>query len=297
MKYNLKLKKQLRMGVKVVFSAILSFVLSILSVLCGTILYNFTNLSLNIGELINGTMNSLSGYVLVSIFTIIFFLILYSLLVKKDVTSWETLGLKHSLYDSLKHFAIGFVIGTVIICATMLILISLNEVSFTYATLNSKHLLILLSGFVIQFSVALSEEITFRGFIQGELYKETTNKYIAAFVTSLIFALIHLLNGSYNLLSLVYIFIGGILFSVLRLVANNLWLVVGFHLANNWVELYVFGFNTNNERHFLSTVNKTNSVWNGGESGGGLIYIGILLLTLIIVLLWYTRRTSVSFTK
>lgn len=174
----------------------------------------------------------------------------------------------------------------------MLILINLNEVSFSYTALNSKHLLILLSGLVIQFSVALSEEITFRGFVQDELYKETNNKYIAVFATSLVFAFIHLLNGSYSLLSLIYIFVGGILFAVLRIMTNNLWLVIGFHLANNWMESYVFGFNANNDKHWLSTMNETNSIWNGGESGGGLIYIGILLLTLIIALLSNKRRKT-----
>lgn len=297
MNYSLKLRKQLHMGVKVVLSIIFSFALALLSVLCAAILYNFTKLSLDIGELINRTMNSLDGYVLVSIFTIIFFLISYRFLVKKKVTSWETLGLQHNLYASLKHCAIGFVIGTVIICTTMLILINLNEVSISYAALNSKYLLILLSGFVIQFSVALSEEITFRGFIQGEVYKTTANRYSAVFVTSLAFALIHLLNGSYTLLSLVYIFISGILFSVLRLMISNLWLVVGFHLANNWVEIYVFGFNTNNERHWLSTINETNSIWNGGESGGGLIYIGMLLVTLVVFLLWNKSRNGILHVK
>lgn len=297
MKYFLKLRKPLHIGVKVVFSIILSFTLALLSVLCASILYNSTNLTRNIGELINRTMNSLNGYALVSIFTIIFFLISYSLLVKKNVTTWETLGLEHNLYGSLKHFAIGFAVGAVIICATMLILINLNEVSFSYVTLNSNYLIILLSGLLIQFSVALSEEMTFRGFIQGELYKGTANKYIAVFVTSLVFSLIHLLNGSYNLLSLVYIFICGILLSVLRLITNNLWLVVGFHLANNWVEIFVFGFNTKNENHWLTTTNETNSIWNGGESGGGLIYIGILFLTLIIVLLWNKNKNAVLHTK
>lgn len=289
MEHSLKIRKLLCIIGKIVFSVFVSFSFSLISVLLSTVFCNLTNLSSNIGEMITRTMNSLGGYTLTSVILIVLFSVLYSILVKRNATSWQALGLKHNFLSSLKSFAIGFIIGAAIICATMLILINLNEVSFSYIALDSKHLMILLSGLVIQLSVALSEEITFRGYIQGELFKATDNRYITVVVTSVVFALIHLLNGSYNLLSLVYIFIVGILFSVIRMYTDNLWIVIGFHLANNWTEIYVFGFNVNNENHWLSTLNKTNSIWNGGESGSGLIYIGIVLLTLIILFLWNRR--------
>lgn len=84
--------------------------------------------------------------------------------------------------------------------------------------------------------VAFSEEITFRGLIQG-LFGEGKSA-VGIVVTTILFAVIHLHNHS--VFSLIYLLAGGLAFSMMRVVTKGLWFPIGFHMAWDWVELSVF---------------------------------------------------------
>lgn len=90
----------------------------------------------------------------------------------------------------------------------------------------------------------LFEELAFRGFLLVQLYKKFKNKknnlMISLLVSQLIFALIHIPNrilGGMSILqifpSLIIVFILGILFSVIYLKTDNIFLSIGIHTLWN----------------------------------------------------------------
>ena len=109
----------------------------------------------------------------------------------------------------------GFVLGIIFVAIYIIILIFMKQVIFAFNELNANVLYSLVMGLIIFCGVAFAEEITFRGYIKYLLSKKS--KYIGLIITAIIFALSHLLNSNYSMLSLIYLTIGGILLGLMRM--------------------------------------------------------------------------------
>lgn len=87
-------------------------------------------------------------------------------------------------------------------------------------------------------AVGFGEEIFFRGY----LLRTVLNRHgvrAAVATSSLLFSLVHFVNPGYAPLVFVNILLVGVVLALAVLHHQSLWPAVGFHLAWNWVQIYV----------------------------------------------------------
>jgi membrane protease YdiL (CAAX protease family) len=100
----------------------------------------------------------------------------------------------------------------------------------------------LLVGYVLLFAIgSLNEEIMIRGYILSN-FCESMNLYIALLASLFLFAVIHLANANVTLLSVINIFLAGILLGIYYIHTRNLWLPISLHFSWNFFQGPVFGF-------------------------------------------------------
>ncbi len=272
---------------KILLSVVSVNIISLVSCILGSLIYQNVHIT-NFTDMISNTMNSDLGYVIGIVITTILIYLFYKFIAKKEKINWEDMGFskKHRLSQLIK----GFALGIIFVAIYIIILIVMKQVSFEFNRLNPDILYSLFMGVIIFFGVAFAEEITYRGYIQGLCSKK--NKYVGLIITAAIFALSHLLNSSYSVLSLIYLTIGGILLGLMRMETENIWFPLGFHIAWNWTEIRIFGLGNDTNHHWLSTNIMQNTIWNGGESGTGIIIILAELVLIVIFTYLYYRKNQ-----
>lgn len=140
-----------------------------------------------------------------------------------------------------------------------------------------------------------SEEIFFRGWLQPVLVKAWGGAGI--FVTAIAFAALHLIGGASAALSVLNLFLGGLLFGLLAARYGGIAAAAGAHFAYNWAEQLLFGLDPNpGDGSFGSILNLelVGSRWWGGSQEGLNASIGMTfaLAILLAPLLLATFRGS-----
>jgi len=132
------------------------------------------------------------------------------------------------------------------------------------------------------FTVAgAAEELIFRGYILQAL-AEGSRRWIAAVLTSLPFAVVHLDNPDVSVVGIVNILLVGLVLAVLYFQTLRLWLPIGFHLSWNWAHGWLWGFDVSGieleHQVFVATP-------RGPEllTGGGFGLEGSIVTTALIV--------------
>lgn len=201
-------------------------------------------------------------------------------------SSFASVGLKKRQWKSIFH---GFAFGVALIAMIVLPFYLSGGYRLHTQPFTTAALLSLTRYLFVYLLVGVTEELVFRGVIQSALSRQ--NKLAGFLATSVLFAVIHLFNGQYTLLSLPYLFMGGLLFSVMRLATNNLFYLFGFHWAWNWT-LHLLGFGSKSPWLKTEVVKKT--IWSGQMGPESGIW-GITLLALaagLYLYLYLARRQS-----
>jgi membrane protease YdiL (CAAX protease family) len=146
-----------------------------------------------------------------------------------------------------------------------------SEVSFTVLALN----------FLFFIVVALSEEIMMRGYILNNLLS-VINRYAALVITAFLFAGMHGLNDNLTWLSMLNLFLAGIILGATYIFTKNLWFPISLHLFWNFLQGPVLGYNVSGQttESFLSVTQKGNELFTGGEFG----FEGSIVCSILIVL-------------
>ena len=149
---------------------------------------------------------------------------------------------------------------------------------------------------VVVFSlVAVTEEVLIRGYVLKNLMI-SFNKYVALIISSLLFSFMHGANPNVDWLSLVNLFLAGILLGLSYIHTRNLWFPIALHLSWNLFQT-LFGFNVSGQ-DFYSMVNfkiVENSVLNGGDFGfEGSVFCVMAQLILITGIWWYYRSVDAA---
>jgi uncharacterized protein len=158
------------------------------------------------------------------------------------------------------------------------------------------------------FLIGLWEEYTFRGYIQFTLtrgliglgkrispsHPRAIAFWIASCITSMVFFYAHAGNNGENKLGLLQIFLVGLVFVFALWRTGSLWWAIGFHLAWDWTQSFLYGVPDSGnlmQGRLLSTHASGNPLFSGGADGpeGSILCIPILLL--VILVLWFTRRS------
>ena len=193
----------------------------------------------------------------------------------------ESFGLRIKGYE--KDLKMGLALGAGLIAIGFLILfilgyLSVDGFSFPVGTLILYFLL-----FVV---VSFHEEIMMRGYVLNNLM-QSMNRYAALSISSVIFMSIHLLNPNVNFLSVVNLFLAGIVLGIYYIHKPNLWLPIGMHLTWNFFQGPIFGFEVSGieTKSIINQSVRGNEIITGGAFGfEGSILATILIITIIVYL-------------
>lgn len=95
--------------------------------------------------------------------------------------------------------------------------------------------------FFAVFVQSSAEEFLCRGFLYQKLLQRYQKPVVAIVGNSLLFALLHLTNSGVTLLSVLNIFLVGVLFSLIVYYTNSLWCAFAVHAAWNFMQNIIFG--------------------------------------------------------
>lgn len=181
------------------------------------------------------TMNNV---VLLSLFAGSIMVILIAVLFRRfiDRQSWFSMGFAWKNFQ--QDAGVGFLLGPAILGAGSLILFVNHNLQWTDAAFSSTDFFM---AVVLMLLIAISEEIVFRGYLLNNLM-ESMNKWVALLISALLFTIAHGTNPNINTLSVINLFIGGILLGVNYIYTKNLWFSICFHFSWNFLQGPILGY-------------------------------------------------------
>jgi membrane protease YdiL (CAAX protease family) len=149
----------------------------------------------------------------------------------------------------------------------------------------------LLMGFIWSVFASWGEELMFRGYWLQNI-SEGLNLFWAAVIPSTLFGILHLTSPEATVASAVGVAAGAFLLTIACLRTRQLWLPIGIHIGNNFVQGSIFGFSVSGvEKLSLLQPDITGpEAITGGAFGpeAGLIVLPFMLL-MAVVIYFYTR--------
>ena len=141
--------------------------------------------------------------------------------------------------------------------------------------------------------VAFVEEVIVRGYILNSLM-ESMNRWLALFISAIIFTLWHLANPGITLMAELNIFIAGVLLGVNYIYTKNLWFAIFFHFAWNFFQGTILGYHVSGlpiDTGFLQTITRGPEEITGGVFGfEGSVFAAFLQLIAIAALAIYYEK-------
>ena len=129
---------------------------------------------------------------------------------------------------------LGFALNGICVLAAWLN----KDISLTYDSFHPVSFLLLFLAVFVQSS---AEELLCRGYLYQKLRQNYRHPAAAIFGNSLLFALLHLLNDGVTVLSIINIFVVGVLFSLIVYYLDSLWCAFAVHAAWNFTQNILFG--------------------------------------------------------
>ncbi|WP_019420799.1 CPBP family intramembrane glutamic endopeptidase [Paenibacillus sp. OSY-SE] len=139
-------------------------------------------------------------------------------------------GIINLLYGVVLGFACTLLLGL------QMILTGEVEASFL-STIDTS---LLLPNLILCILVGTGEEVLFRGYLFTTI-RQTSNTWVAAFVSSALFMCMHLVNPQYHLFAFIMAFAAGLMFIYMFVRTGSLWLAIGFHISWNYFQT-IFSF-------------------------------------------------------
>lgn len=140
--------------------------------------------------------------------------------------------------NNSRYLIIGLIVGFLLNIISAIIALMNGDISLQFKELNFFALFFL---FVAVFVQSSAEEVLCRGFIYQRLLNSTGKPYIAVFLNSLFFAIIHLLNDGMSIVAFYDILITGIFFSLIVYYFDSLWMAMGIHAMWNYTQSILLG--------------------------------------------------------
>ena len=203
-----------------------------------------------------------------------------------DHQPFASIGIQWKEYK--RHAAAGFFLGILLLCLGSIILVMLQYLFFTGASFNARDLFLSLLFFII---VAFTEEIAFRGYILNNLL-QSTNKWAALLISSLLFSFFHAANANIGFLALLNIFVAGFLLGVNYIFTRNIWFAVFLHFSWNFFQGPILGYEVSglSLSSLIQQTRKGPEILTGGAFGfeGSLICLLLNILTCVFLTSYYS---------
>ena len=147
---------------------------------------------------------------------------------------WSRVGLGVGALR-IRSLGIGLIAGTAAILGPSALLLAVHGFSFEPQATTVSWWSATGSALLILVPAAIAEELTVRGYLLTALI-DGLGRVPAVIVTSILFALLHLLNPDPSVLSTLVVGLAGVFLATVRLTTNSLWAAVVAHLAWNLVQ-------------------------------------------------------------
>lgn len=205
---------------------------------------------------------------------------------KKDFV-WLGFYKSHVLKDTI----IGILIGFVIMALGLALLIFNHQITIKSVDFSFSGLSLTIALFVC---VAIGEELLVRGYILNNLMA-SFNKYVALVLSSTLFAAMHLLNPNVDILSMVGLFVAGLLLGLCYVLTKNLWLPIALHFSWNFFQS-LLGFNVSGQDFYslITTSFQRANDYNGGAFGfeGSILSIPFQVTAMVYIFAKFGNRVS-----
>ena len=184
-----------------------------------------------------------------------------------------------------KNLLYGGLVGCLSVSLGILIIYLTKSISFES---NPIRWLFIVTSFVMVALSAASEEILFRGLMQNKLMS-LSKPSISVIITSIIFALLHIVNPDISFLYIVNVFLAGIVLGIIFLYSKNIFFPIGLHIFWNFVQDIADLSGDNLPSIFISNRLSANMI-NGG-SGGFENSIVCTVILLLLIAFFYSKMT------
>ena len=186
---------------------------------------------------------------------------------------------------ALKNYLTGVLWGAGLLFIIYLILFITGHTGRVSINGLSIIVILLFFGFIIQ---GASEEFLMRGYFMNSIAARS-NIPFAVIINSVVFMVLHLANPGVTFVSMLNILIFGIIFSLLFLLTENIFVVSGMHFFWNFALGGLLGSNVSGmEMKSVFVIPLSGSeIFSGGDFGieGSLIttFVGCLLIAVLIM--------------
>ena len=153
----------------------------------------------------------------------------------------------------------------------------------------------LLVSLLLYFFVALTEEVIGRGFILGRMLDGGINKFVALFISAVLFSLMHLFNPNFAFVPFLNIMLAGCFLGASYIYTRNLCFPIALHWFWNWIQGSVLGYkvsgNEFSNKNLLILHFPEENLINGGTFGfeGSILCSLLLVLGTVIILRHYYK--------
>lgn len=201
--------------------------------------------------------------------------------------------------ESLNELITGVGIGLVNFGAVFLALLAFNWISVEWTGVRIADAEVFALYLAIFLVFAAFEELINRGYL-FQAFCEGVGVWAAAIIVSVIFSLVHIINPAFSILAGAFLFIHGLLYTVVYLKTRSLWTPIGLHMAWNFAQGPVAGMKvsgTSVNSSFFLTQFTGPDLLTGGSFGieGGLVAIFVSAIVLLVLLKTHWLNPSVRF--
>lgn len=218
--------------------------------------------------------------------------LLYMRFTKKNRPILKVIGASaagNNWKNVLLGVGIGFGLNGVCILAAWLN----KDISLFFDSFDPVSFLII---FIAVFVQSSAEEVLCRGFLYQRILQSYKNPVYAIVGNAVLFALLHLLNEGVTILSLLNIFVVGILFSLMVYYMDSLWCAMAVHAAWNFTQNIIFGLPNSgiivpySVFKLDASVARNSFAYNVGFGIEGTLFADIVLILACICLYLWGRK-------
>jgi membrane protease YdiL (CAAX protease family) len=165
------------------------------------------------------------------------------------------------------ELAVGLVLGAALFAAAMGVLLAIGAYALTGPTIAPAW-----KALAISLTSGVTEELIFRGVIFRLLWS-TFGPWWALVLSSALFGVVHLGNPDSDLMAMLGIIFGaGVPLAALYILTGRLWAPIGYHMAWNFSQGYVFGAQVSGTSfgpslYRAELVAGVDALWSGGAFG------------------------------
>ena len=192
----------------------------------------------------------------------------------------------------LKEFNYGLILGLLIMAFAYVFLSLIGEIVFENYTFDLQKIFLSIILFI---GVSVFEEVIFRGYMLKNLL-ESFNPYLALFISSIFFSLIHGSNPNVTTLGLCNIFLAGFFLGASYIFTKNLWFPIALHFSWNFFQS-MFGFKVSgiDSYSIIEFTIPENNMLNGGEFGFESSFLSIIILIIGTFIIWkYFKKNNLE---